>query len=216
MYEDLKEYLDQHEVSLVAISKLKSNDDILNLYNKGQRVFGENRIPELLEKYESLPKDIEWHMVGHLQSKKIKKIASFVDCIQSVDKYSLLEKIDKQAAKHERVINVFLQIKIATEESKYGFDIDELLKLLGKNDIKKLENIRITGIMAMGSFTNDEEQLKSEFQRAQKCFNEIRERIILDNVNLKYLSMGMSGDYKLAIEYGSNMVRIGSLLFGPR
>lgn len=199
-------------VTLVAVSKTKPIKTILEAYNAGQIIFGENRIQEMVDKYEQLPKDIEWHMIGHLQRNKVKYMAHFVDLIHGVDSLKTLVEINKQAQKHERVINCLLQAKIAQEKTKYGLSFTEIEELLSSSSLKELKNIRIIGLMGMASFTDDMEQVMNEFDGLNNIFQKLKKHY----VNLTVLSIGMSGDYPLAIECGSTMVRIGSAIFGAR
>ena len=194
-------------VTLVAVSKTKPNSYIEEAYTAGQRIFGENRVQELVEKHESLPKDIEWHLIGHLQKNKVKYIAPFVSLIHGIDSIATLKEINKQGLKNNRVINCLLQVKIAKEDSKFGFSPDIILSVLNSEELKKLKNISIKGLMGMASFTNDSEQVRNEFALLKSIF---------DQTSLEILSMGMSGDYQLAIEQGSTMVRVGSAIFGKR
>jgi len=199
-------------VTLVAVSKTKPVEDLQEAYNAGQRIFGENRIQEMAEKYELLPKDIKWHMIGHLQSNKVKYMAHFVDLIHGVDKFSTLKEINKQAKKHDRVIHCLLQAKIAEEDSKFGLSFDEIENILASEKLKDLVNIKIVGLMGMATFTDDKQQLYKEFSTLKNLFDKLK----TDNQNLKTLSMGMSGDYQIAIENGSTMIRVGSSIFGKR
>ena len=199
-------------VKLVAVSKTKSNEEIMEAYEAGQKIFGENKVQELVSKYNSLPKDIEWHMVGHLQKNKVKYIASFIKLIHSVDNFKLLKEINRQAKKYNVTIDCLLQIKIASEETKFGLSIDQVKPILESEEFKSLKNISIIGLMGMASFTNNEEILKNEFSYLNDFFNNLR----ITYPNITVLSMGMSYDYKLAIQYGSNMIRVGSLIFGAR
>lgn len=199
-------------VTLVAVSKTKPVEDLQEAYNAGQRIFGENRIQEMAEKYELLPKDIKWHMIGHLQSNKVKYMAHFVDLIHGVDKFSTLKEINKQAKKHDRVIYCLLQAKIAEEDSKFGLSFDEIENILASEKLKDLVNIKIVGLMGMATFTDDKQQLHKEFSTLKNLFDKLK----TDNQNLKTLSMGMSGDYQIAIENGSTMIRVGSSIFGKR
>lgn len=215
MYETLIKELEKSKVKLVAVSKTKPAEAILELYNKGQRVFGENRVQECVKKYEQLPKDIEWHIIGHLQKNKVKHIAPFISMIHSVDSIELLTKINNEAIKNDRTIDCLLQMKIAVEESKFGLDSASLLHMIQSDAIQQLKNIRILGLMGMGSFVSDESISQREFQVLKNQFDRIKKMKILHD-SFEILSMGMSGDYKLAIAQGSNMVRIGSLLFGSR
>jgi pyridoxal phosphate enzyme (YggS family) len=194
---------------LVAVSKTKTIEDIQALYNLGQRDFGENYVQELIDKEAALPKDIRWHYIGHLQSNKVKYIAPFVNLIHGVDSLKLLKEINKQALKNNRVIDCLLQIHIAKEETKFGLDEKELYELFELHDLAGLKNINITGLMGMASFSDDLNLVRNEFNNLKKIFDSVASK-------LKILSMGMSSDYKIAIEEGSNMVRIGSLLFGKR
>ncbi len=209
--EEIKNKLPQ-EVTLVAVSKTKPIRDIQEAYDAGQRVFGENKIQEMATKYDALPKDIEWHMIGHLQRNKVKYMAHFVSLIHGVDSLKTLQEINKQAKKHHRVINCLLQVKIATEESKFGLSFEEINNILTSDEIKSMENISIVGFMGMATFTDNESQLLNEFSSLENFFNEQKKH----HKELTVLSMGMSGDYKLAIKKGSNMVRIGSSIFGIR
>ena len=202
----------ENSVKLVAVSKTKSNQEIMEAYNQGQRAFGENKVQELSAKYEALPKDIEWHMIGHLQRNKVKYIAGFVKLIHSVDNLKLLKEINRQALKHNLIINCLLQIKIATEETKFGMSKNEAKNMLGSEEFKKLKNVSILGLMGMASFTNNQEILKKEFSSLNNFFKELSSSYS----TMRILSMGMSDDYKLAIELGSNMIRVGSSIFGSR
>ncbi len=202
----------ENSVKLVAVSKTKSNEQIMEAYNQGQRIFGENKVQELSAKYEALPKDVEWHMIGHLQRNKVKYIAGFVKLIHSVDNLKLLKEINRQALKHNLIINCLHQIKIATEETKFGMSKNEAKNMLGSEEFKKLKNVSILGLMGMASFTNNQEILKKEFSSLNNFFKELSSSYS----NMKVLSMGMSDDYKLAIELGSNMIRVGSSIFGSR
>lgn len=203
------------EVTLIAVSKTKPESDILEAYNAGQRVFGENKIQEMAEKYEALPKDIQWHMIGHLQSNKVKYMASFVSLIHGVDSFKKLEEINKQAIKNNRVIDCLLQIKIASEDTKFGLSTTEATQLLASENLKNLKNICIKGFMGMATFTDDETIIKNEFRILKNYLNSSK-KYKTTNFNPTILSMGMSGDYKIAIEEGSTMVRIGSSIFGTR
>ena len=198
--------------SLVAVSKTKPITAIQEAYNVGHRIFGENKIQEMVEKYEVLPKDIQWHMIGHLQRNKVKYMAHFVDLIHGVDSFKTLKEIDKQAKKNNRVINCLLQARIAKEETKFGLSFSEIENILNSDELQKLSNIKITGLMAMASFTDNKIQIKNEFNSVSAFFNQIKSQY----PTLRTLSIGMSGDYQLAIESGSTMVRIGSAIFGER
>ncbi|MBA9074129.1 hypothetical protein GGR22_002296 [Flavobacterium gossypii] len=203
-------------VTLVAVSKTKPVSDLMEAYEAGQRIFGENKIQEMAEKFEQMPKDIEWHMIGHVQTNKVKFMASFVRLVHGVDSLKLLEEINKQALKNNRVIDCLLQIHIAEEETKFGLNETELNDLLQSEVFKKLQNIKITGLMGMATFTDNQEQIKKEFLHLKSIFNSLAPTQKSENCNLKILSMGMSGDYQLAIDCGSTMVRIGSSIFGTR
>jgi PLP dependent protein len=202
------------KATLVAVSKTKPVEDILELYNLGHRDFGENYVQELVGKYEQLPKDIHWHFIGHLQSNKVKYIAPFIYLIHGVDSLSLLKEVNKQALKNNRIINCLLQIHIAKEETKFGLDSKELDAIL-TNDMPELKNIRICGLMGMASFSDDMDLVRSEFKYLKTLFDKYTQ-LITHNSKPITLSMGMSADYKIAIKEGSNLVRIGSLLFGSR
>lgn len=204
------------EATLVAVSKTKPKEDIQAAYDAGQRVFGENKAREMEGKAEALPDDIQWHMIGHLQSNKVKYIAPFVSLIHSVDKLKLLKEINKRAKQNERVIDVLLQIHIAKEESKFGMDEEEVRELLQSDAYKKFENIRVVGLMGMATLTEHQDQIKSEFSYLNSLFQQIKDVYFSDKESFKVLSMGMSGDYKIALSCGSTMVRIGSAIFGER
>ena len=197
-------------INLVAVTKTKTNDDIMNAYNCGQRLFGENKVQELTNKYNDLPKDIKWNMIGHLQTNKVKYIASFIDLIHSLDSIKLAKEINKQGEKNNRVIDCLIQIKISTDESKYGIGFDDFDKLY--NDTLNLKFVNVVGLMGMASFTNDEKKIKNEFKLISSLFNKLK----LVNKKFTYLSIGMSNDYKLAINEGGNMIRVGSIIFGER
>lgn len=203
-------------VSLVAVSKTKPNEAILEAYNAGQRIFGENKVQELTQKELDLPKDIEWHFIGHLQSKKVKSIAPFVSLIHAVDSIKLLTEINKQALKNNRTINCLLQFHIATEQSKYGLTFEEVREILESDAFVELQNISITGVMGMATFTENENQVREEFQALENYFNVLKSHYFKFNDNFEHISMGMSGDFQIAIEEGSTMVRIGSSIFGSR
>lgn len=209
--EKIKLDLPEH-VTLVAVSKTKPIEDLQEAYNGGQRIFGENKIQEMVTKYDALPKDIQWHMIGHLQRNKVKYMAHFVDLIHGVDSFKTLTEINKQARKHNRVINCLLQAHIAEESTKFGLSFNEIETIIASEEISKLENIKVVGLMGMATFTKDEEQLQKEFSSLNTLFINIKNKYSDINV----LSMGMSGDYKLAIKCGSTMVRIGSSIFGNR
>ena len=207
----IKSKLPAH-VTLVAVSKTKPVADLLEAYIAGQRIFGENYVQELVEKQQALPNDFEWHFIGHLQSRKVKLIAPFVSLIHGVDSSKLLQEINKEAAKNNRVIDCLLQIHIAVEESKFGLDEVELTKILTSDDFKNLKNIRIVGLMGMASFTDNQNQIEKEFNYLKTLFDKLK----ITNSELQTLSMGMSNDYQLAISCGSTMIRIGSSIFGGR
>lgn len=213
MYDDILDYTNKHNVTLVAVSKTKPDAEILKLYNKGQRIFGENRVQELTPKYQSLPKDIKWHLIGHLQSNKVKYIAPFVAMIESVDSLDLLKVIHKEAVKNHRVIPVLLQFYIAKEETKFGLNMDEAILLLEYLKSYPMSGISIKGVMGMASFTDDKSQVTSEFQNLKKIFSTLKTTYFAEDASFKEISMGMSGDFKEAIEEGSTMVRIGSAIF---
>jgi pyridoxal phosphate enzyme (YggS family) len=199
-------------ITLVAVSKTKPVELLKEAYNQGQFIFGENKVQEMVDKFEKMPKDIKWHMIGHLQTNKVKYIASFVSLIHGVDSFKLLMEINKQATKHNRTIDCLIQIKIATEDTKFGMSLNDLQLLLKSDEYKTLENIRIKGLMGMASFTADNHQIESEFKYLKSIFDQIKKKYS----DIEILSMGMSNDYKLAIKHGSNMVRIGSHIFGSR
>lgn len=199
-------------VTLVAVSKTKPNEDILEAYEGGQRIFGENKVQEMVQKWEDLPKDIEWHMIGHVQRNKVKYMAEFVSLIHGVDSPRLLKEINKQAKKHDRVIPCLLQIHIAEEDTKFGLDEKELNELVDSDEFKTMEHIKIVGLMGMATFTEDMDQVRREFAQLKSLYDHLKAK--LTDINI--LSMGMSGDYTVAIEEGSTMVRIGSSIFGAR
>jgi pyridoxal phosphate enzyme (YggS family) len=203
-------------VSIVAVSKRKSVEEILEAYQAGHRIFGENRVQELVEKQPLLPGDIHWHMVGHLQTNKVKYLAGFVDMIESVDSLKLLQTINREALKVNRVIPCLLQIHIAEEESKFGFAGDEVVALTESSEYRSLQNVRIVGVMGMATYTPDMEQVRSEFQQLREVFRDLKERCFSDSPDFREISMGMSGDYEVAIEEGSTMIRVGTVIFGPR
>lgn len=203
-------------VSLLAISKYQPIEALQEAYDAGQRMFGENHIQEMAAKAASLPKDIQWHFTGHVQTNKIKYMAPFVNLIHAVDSFRLLREIDKHAAKHERCIDCLLQIHIAQEETKYGLTVDECRHLLANEPWRELQHIRITGLMAMGSNTDDMEQVRSEFKQIKNLFDELKEKYFPDEPSFCQISEGMTDDYPIAIEEGSTIVRIGSMIFGER
>jgi PLP dependent protein len=203
-------------VKLVAVSKTKPVSDILEAYNTGQRYFGENRVQELLNKRDLLPHDIEWHLIGHLQSNKVKYIVPFISMIQSVDSYKLLITINSEALKIGRAVDCLLQIHIATEQTKFGFTLQELTGYLKSENISNLKNVRICGVMGMATYTSDKYQVKKEFKYLKECFLLLKNSFFKPSAFFSEISMGMSGDYEMAIEEGSSIVRIGSLIFGER
>jgi pyridoxal phosphate enzyme (YggS family) len=200
------------EVTLVAVSKTKPNEAILEAYSAGQRIFGENKVQELVQKHEDLPKDIEWHLIGHLQTNKVKYIAPFVNLIHAVDSFKLLKEINKQALKNNRIINCLLQVKIAEEETKFGLRKADVETLINSDEVQQLKGINIVGLMGMSTNTSDENQVKSEFNSLKVLFDQLNTH----QPHLNTLSIGMSGDYQIAIEQGSNMIRVGSSIFGER
>jgi len=202
-------------VNLIAVSKTKPVSDIMEAYNAGQRIFGENKIQEMVEKHTLLPKDIKWHMIGHLQSNKVKLMAGFVSLIHGVDSFKTLVEINKQALKHSRTINCLLQLKIAKEDTKFGMSFEDVENIFKSDEFSNLENINIQGFMGMASFTDDQNIIRNEFQTLKKYF-EISKKHDALNFSPNTLSMGMSGDYKIAIEEGSTMIRVGSAIFGQR
>lgn len=214
MYQNIKAYADHHHVALVAVSKTKPADLIRELYDQGQRIFGENRVQEMIEKYELLPTDIEWHLIGHLQKNKVKYIAPFVSLIHSVDSKDLLKVIHKEALKNKRVIPVLLQFHIADEETKFGLSIEEAESILTDMEQLPLSGIQIVGVMGMATFTDNTDQIREEFRRLKQYFDRLKARFFHESEVFKHISMGMSGDYKIAIEEGSTMIRVGSAIFG--
>jgi len=203
-------------VTLVAVSKTKPVEDIQEAYDAGQRVFGENMVQELVEKQEALPKDIQWHLIGHLQTNKVKYIAPFIAMIQSVDSLKVLKEIDKHAKKHDRIIDCLLQVHIADEDTKFGFDHIELIEILRNEAFGQLQNIRIRGLMGIATNTDNEKVVKEEFYETKMLFDGVKASFFRKVDSFDTLSMGMSSDYKLAIEQGGNMVRLGSTVFGKR
>ena len=204
------------DVLLVAVSKTKKAQMIQAAYQEGHKVFGENKVQEMVEKHAVLPKDIQWHLIGHLQTNKVKYIAPFVSLIHSVDSLKLLKEINKQGRKCERTIECLLQFHIAREESKYGLNLEQTIEILESDEFKAFENISITGIMGMATFTNNKEQVREEFRTLENYFNVLKSHYFKFNNSFKHISMGMSSDYKIAIGQGSTIVRIGSLIFGSR
>ncbi|MEM9980971.1 MAG: YggS family pyridoxal phosphate-dependent enzyme [Bacteroidota bacterium] len=214
-YKEYAEMLRKQGATLVAVSKTKSVAQLQEAYKAGCRIFGENKVQEMTAKQEALPNDIQWHLIGHLQTNKVKYIAPYVSLIHSIDSLKLLKEINKQAAKHDRIIEGLLQIHIAQEESKYGLSFEEAKELLHSVTIKSLNNAKIVGLMGMATFTEDTTQVKGEFERLRDFFEETN-AYALPYVDCRILSMGMSGDYEIALQAGSNMVRIGSAIFGAR
>lgn len=211
---EIKSTLPEH-VTLVAVSKTKPVEDLMEAYNAGQRIFGENKIQDMADKHDTMPKDIQWHMIGHVQRNKVKYMAPFVALIHGVDNYKLLEEINKQAKKHDRIIDCLLQIKIASEDSKFGLSPNEATEILQSEGFSALKNIKITGVMGMATFTDNDTQVETEFKLLKSTFDDLK-AIHTDNTAFTTISMGMSGDYKLAIQCGSTMVRVGSSIFGLR
>jgi len=210
----IKSNLPEH-VTLVAVSKTKPVSQIMEAYTAGHRVFGENKIQEMTEKFEAMPKDIEWHMIGHVQTNKIKYMANFVSLIHGVDSFKLLKEINKQALKNNRIINCLLQIKIADEDTKFGMSTTDASKIIQSKEFSELKNVCVVGVMGMATFTEDQKQIEREFKLLKSTFDELK-AIQTENCKLQTISMGMSGDYPLAVECGSTMVRVGSSIFGER
>lgn len=202
-------------VTLVAVSKTKPVSDILEAYHAGQRIFGENKIQDMVAKHDEMPKDISWHMIGHVQRNKVKYMAHFVSLIHGVENFKTLLEIDKQAAKHDRVIDCLLQIKIASEDSKFGMTVAEASQILQSKEFSDLKNVHVIGVMGMATFTEDQDQIKKEFSFLKNAFDDLKQ-LKTANCKLQTISMGMSGDFKLAIAYGSTMIRVGSSIFGNR
>lgn len=216
MLEIITQKLSEKNARLVAVSKTHPSERIMPLYLKGQRIFGENRVQELQQKYEVLPKDIEWHLIGHLQSNKVKFIAPYVSLIHSVDSFDLLKEINRQALKNNRVIDCLLQFHIATEETKFGLSEQEAAGILSNPAFSEMKNIRICGVMGMATFTDDHSLIRSEFRHLKSIFEALKRRFFSNSPWFHEISMGMSGDWEIALEEGSTLVRIGSLLFGNR
>ena len=215
----LKSFLEELKGSgcrLVAVSKTKPASDILELYNTGFKTFGENRVQELSEKYQALPKDIEWHMIGHLQTNKVKIIAPFISMIHGVDSVKLAKEIDRQAEKNDRIIPCLLQVHIAQEHSKFGFDGHELYQAIQSGAFDNFRNLKISGLMGMATYTQDQGQIRKEFRKLKVLFDEINQLPLTSNFSFNEISMGMSSDYDLAIEEGSTIIRVGSRIFGAR
>ncbi|MBI34986.1 MAG: YggS family pyridoxal phosphate-dependent enzyme [Flavobacteriales bacterium] len=203
-------------VSLVAVSKTKPIEDIQKAFDAGQRIFGENKVQELREKQPNLPNDIEWHMIGHMQSNKVKYIAPFISLIHGVESFKLIKEINKQGLKNNRVIRILLQFHIADESTKFGFKIEEVLEILNSNEFKTLKNIEVQGVMGMASFVSDHEKIRKEFSNLQAIYEQLKNSFFANQETFNILSMGMSGDYKIAINEGSTMIRLGSSIFGAR
>lgn len=211
----IRKELPEH-VTLVAVSKTKADELIMEAYRAGHRDFGENKVQDLAAKQERLPADIRWHMIGHLQSNKVKYLASFIHMIHGVDSLKLLSVIDREALKHGRVIDCLLQVHIAREESKFGLTEEELMLLLASESFREMKNVRIRGLMGMATYTENSDQIREEFRHLKRIFDRLKDERFSGQASFDQLSCGMSGDYPLAIEVGSNLVRIGSLIFGPR
>jgi pyridoxal phosphate enzyme (YggS family) len=216
MYTQLLSELAHTPARLVAVSKTKPPEMILELYQQGQRIFGENKPQEMTSKYELLPKDIEWHFIGHLQTNKVKYIAPFVAMIHSIDSLKVLQEVDKQAAKNDRIIDCLLQFKIAAEDTKFGLSLEDGKSLLQDSDFQALKSVRIVGVMGMATFTDDEEQVRKEFRLLKTIFEQLKTDFFAQEPSFKEISMGMSDDYPIALSESSTLIRIGTLLFGNR
>ncbi len=203
-------------VKLVAVSKTKPVSDILVAYKSGHRIFGENRVQELLSKKDLLPSDIEWHLIGHLQTNKVKYVVPFISMIHSVDSYKLIKTINYESEKANRVVDCLLQFHIASEETKYGFSMDEVIAMISTPEFSKLDSVKICGVMGIATFTDDENLIRKEFRYLADCFRELKRRYFPENDSFREISMGMSGDYKVAIEEGTTIIRLGSIIFGDR
>lgn len=215
-YHEILAKIKPYQATLVAVSKTKPASDVEELHKEGQLVFGENKVQEMCGKFEELPKTIKWHMIGHLQRNKVKYMAPFVSLIHGVDSLKLLKEIDKQAAKNERIQDCLLQMFIATEETKFGFAETEVMEMLNSDEFDQLKNIRIRGVMGMASNTDNRDQVKREFSGLRQLFDQLRSERFSNDGSFSEVSMGMSGDYELALEEGSTLVRVGSLIFGER
>lgn len=213
--QDIKNTLND-SVILVAVSKTKPIAYLQEAYDAGQRIFGENKVQEMTQKWGEMPKDIQWHMIGHLQTNKVKYMAHYVSLVHSVDSFKLLKEINKQALKNNRTIDCLLQIHIAEEDTKFGLNESELIEMVNSSDFQKLKNINVCGLMGMATFTDNLEQLKREFSSLKQLFDTFKNKYNSETIKAEILSMGMSGDYQLAISQGSNMVRVGSSIFGTR
>ena len=212
----IKKEIGTSNVKLIAVSKTKPVESILEAYEAGHRLFGENMVQELVEKHEKLPKDIEWHLIGHLQTNKVKYIAPFINLIHSVDSLKLIQEINKQALKHDRIINCLLQLEIADEETKFGMDMAEAIEFLRSKEFQELKNVRICGVMGIATLTDNPKMTTEEFYELKTFFNGLKDTFFRKDPAFKEISMGMSGDYKLAIEEGSTLIRLGSTIFGGR
>ncbi|WP_306550961.1 YggS family pyridoxal phosphate-dependent enzyme [Daejeonella sp.] len=212
----IKKEIGTRNVKLIAVSKTKPVESILEAYEAGHRLFGENMVQELVEKHEKLPKDIEWHLIGHLQTNKVKYIASFINLIHSVDSLKLIQEINKQAFKNNRIIDCLLQLEIADEETKFGMDMAEAIELLRSNEFQELKNVRICGVMGIATFTDNPKMTAEEFYELKTFFTGLKDTFFRKDPAFKEISMGMSGDYNLAIEKGSTLIRLGSTIFGGR
>lgn len=216
--DSLKQFLKKvpEHIQLVAVSKTKSNEDILDAYQFGHKTFGENKVQELTQKAEELPKDIDWHYIGHLQTNKVKYLATFVGLIHAVDRLKLLKEINKQAKKNDRIIKCLLQFHIAEEDTKFGLDMDEAKAILDSEQYQNYANIEIVGVMGMATYTENNNQIRKEFKRLHQYFDQIKRDYFPEKAAFKEISMGMSGDYQIAIDEGSTMIRVGSAIFGER
>jgi pyridoxal phosphate enzyme (YggS family) len=215
-YKQLVSEIKPYGARLIAVSKTKPVEDILALYQAGQKIFGENKVQELVSKYEVLPKEIEWHLIGHLQTNKVKYIAPFVALIHSVDSLKLLQEINKQAEKNNRLIPCLLQIFIATEETKFGLSDEELFQLLDSKEFASLKNVQICGLMGMASNADDDKKIEEEFSGLKNLFDRVKQKYFAQEPSFKELSMGMSSDYKIALKQGATLIRVGSIIFGDR
>jgi pyridoxal phosphate enzyme (YggS family) len=215
-YEDLRDQISSYGARLTAVSKTRSEEEIMKLYSKGQRIFGENRVQELIAKAPNLPDDIQWHLIGHLQTNKVKYIAPFVAMIEAVDSAKLLKEINKQARKSDRQIRCLLQMRIAEEETKFGMTLTDAEEIIKSCNNSEFPHVTLAGVMGMATFTSDQQQVRREFKQLHAIFDQLKEQVELEQDEFKEISMGMSGDYLIALEEGSTMVRIGTLIFGPR
>ncbi len=212
---EIKSEIPEH-IKLVAVSKTKPNKDILEAYHSGHKMFGENKVQDLVRKYEELPKDIEWHFIGHLQTNKVKYIAPFISLIHGVDSFKILKTIDKEAAKNDRIISCLLQFHIATESTKFGYSLPEVRTMLESKDFAELQNVKIAGVMGMATYTEDQEQIRREFRDLKNMFDILKKDYFNDSEIFREISMGMSDDYRIAAKEGSTMIRVGSKIFGER